>query len=325
MRILICGLGSVGQRHARNLISLGYKDLYALRVRNSPLPNDLKKIKIISNFDDAKNLTPNITFITNPTSLHIEYAIEFANIGSHLFIEKPLSHSLEGVAEFENLIKNKKLTAMVGYNFRFHPQLIQIKKILEAKEIGNIVTANSLTGEYLLNWHPKEDYSQGYSARADLGGGVILTQSHDIDYLCWLLGDVKEVYANAAKKSDLEIDVEDTAQILLKFKNEILGSLNLDYLQDPSVRQMTLIGTKGKIFWDYYTNYYQLSKNGKPKKVIGSKTFNRNDMFLDELKYFFDCIKIKKEPENSIKEGKKTVEVCLAVKKSARTGKKVVL
>jgi predicted dehydrogenase len=158
-----------------------------------------------------------------------------------------------------------------------------------------------------------------------LGGGVILTQSHDIDYLYWLFGDIKEVYSNAAKKSDLEIDVEDTAQILLKFKNEILGSLNIDYLQNPSIRQMFIIGTTGKIFWDYYRNYFEVSQNGKTKKYQGSKIFERNDMFLGELRHFFSCIKNKQKPQVSIEDGKKIIKICLAAKQSATIGNKQVV
>jgi predicted dehydrogenase len=146
-KILICGLGSIGQRHARNLIFLGYLNIFALRTRNLPLPPDLKKIKIISSFDEAKKLTPNVTFITNPTSLHTKYAIEFANIGSHLFIEKPLSDTLTGMDKLEKIVNKNKLIAMVGYNFRFHPQIIEMKKIIDKKIIGKILTVNVNMGD----------------------------------------------------------------------------------------------------------------------------------------------------------------------------------
>jgi len=323
MKILFCGLGSIGQRHAKNLYSLGYKNLYALRTRNWKLPEDLNRIRPVTDLNEALELAPDIVFITNPTSLHVEYATKFAQAGSHLFIEKPLSNSLKYVDKLQKLVEEKNLTVMVGYNFRFHPQLIKIKKLLENKVIGELISANVTAGEYLPNWHPKEDYQQGYSAQSDLGGGVILTQSHDLDYLNWLIGDVNEVFANADKKSDLEIDVEDTAQILLKFKSGVLGSLHLDYLQDPPARQMIIIGTKGKIFWDYYQNYFEVSQNGKVKKYKGAKTFERNEMYLDELKYFLFCIKKREKTKITIEDGKKIVKICLAAKQAAQTGQKI--
>lgn len=318
MKILICGLGSIGQRHARNLISLGYRDLYGLRVRDLSLPDDLKSIKIITKLEDALKLKPDVVFITNPTSVHVTYAVEFAKIGCHLFIEKPLSHSLHGIDELEKLVRQKKLTAIVGYNFRFHPQLQKIKELISKNVIGKIISTNVIMGEYLPNWHPEEDYSQGYSARSDMGGGVILTQSHDMDYLYWLFGDFSEIFAYSGKKSDLKIDVEDTAQILLKFKTGVFGFLHLDYLQDPPQRTMTIIGTSGKIFWDYYGSYFEISKDGKTKKFPGPKEFERNQMFIEEEKHFFDCLRKSKNPEVSLEEGKRIVEACLAAKESAK-------
>lgn len=318
MKILICGLGSIGQRHARNLISLGYSEIFALRTRSLPLPDDLRTIETVKDINEAKEVKPGVVFITNPTSLHIPRALEFAKVGSHLFIEKPLSNTLEGVNELKKIVAKNKLVAMVGYNFRFHPQLIQIKKILEEKKIGKIIAVSTVMGEYLPNWHPEEDYRQGYSARSDLGGGVILTQSHDLDYLYWLIGDYAEVYAQASKISDLEIDVEDTAQVLIKFKSGVLGSLLLDYLQNPPKREMIVIGTSGKILWDYYGNYFEVAKEGKTKMFQGRKDFERNEMYVEEIRHFLSCVKERKNPSISLEEGEKIVKACLAAKKSAK-------
>lgn len=161
---------------------------------------------------------PDAVIVSNPTALHLDVAIPAASAGCHLLIEKPVSHNLERLDELEAAVARGGGQVLVGYQFRFHPGLQEVKGLLEKSGIGRPVSACAQWGEYLPGWHPWEDYRQSYSARADLGGGVVLTVSHPFDYLRWLLGEVREVAAAVANLGGLVADVEDTAEAILGFQ-----------------------------------------------------------------------------------------------------------
>jgi predicted dehydrogenase len=263
--------------------------------------------------------------ICNETSLHVKTAIKFANKGCHIFLEKPISNSLKDVPPLIKIIKNKKLISMIGCNMRFHSGIKLMKQLIDKKEIGRIISVYAENGSFMPDWHPWENYRISYASSMRLGGGVVLTQIHEIDYLYWFFGKVFEVYGLTGKLSDLEIDVEDYAVCLLKFKNKIIAEIHLDYFQKPSVRNCKIIGRKGQIRWDWENNHVQIFKNKDKKWVTKNfeKKFDKNKMYVDELEYFFNCVKRKKTPMNSIIDGLEPQKIALAIKESSKCGKKI--
>ncbi len=256
MKILIAGLGSIGRRHLRNLLTLGESDLVLFRSRNNQeTDGELTGFPVETNLEAALAHGPQAVVISNPTALHLDVAIPAAQAGCHLLLEKPISHTLDRLPELQAALEENHSQALIGYHFRFHPGLERLKDHLESGVIGRPISVRAHWGEYLPGWHPWEDYRQGYSARSDLGGGVILTLSHPLDYLRWLFGDVQSVWAFSGKLSDLELQVEDTAEIGLRFTTGMLGSLHLDYNQQPASHHLEIIGTRwndamGKYQWD---------------------------------------------------------------------------
>src|SRR5262249_50073259 len=160
-------------------------------------------IEVFGKLDDAWHDGVDVAFITAPTRLHIPLALQAAEHGCHLFVEKPLADCLEGVERFLETVKERNLVTLVGCNLRFHPGLIQVKRLLEEGAIGRVIAARVEVGQYLPDWHPQEDYRQGYSARRELGGGVILDAIHEIDYVRWLLGEIVAVACFGGKLSRL--------------------------------------------------------------------------------------------------------------------------
>ena len=322
MKLLMVGLGSIGQRHLRNLNRLGETDILAYRVRNLPLPENLG-VRVIDSLDEALEQCPDAVIVANPTSLHIPVALLAARRGCHLFIEKPLSNNLEGLAELEELVKQNRLQVLIGYQLRFHPDLRLVKTLLEEGAIGTVLSARIQVGEYLPSWHPDEDYRDGYSARRDLGGGAVLTMSHELDFGCWLFGEVEQVSAFTASRSSLGMDVEDTAQILLRFCNDVLVQIHIDYIQRPPGRSCQIIGERGQIVWDYYepgVRLYEVS-SGKWRTFPIHKSFERNCMYLSEVRHFLDCLEGREELQVPIETGRKVLELALAIKRSAQTGR----
>lgn len=192
-KILICGVGSIGQRHLDNLALLGYEDILLYRVRNAPLKNSGRTYPTYNVLEEALGQGPSVALICNPTHLHVPTALRCAAAGCHLFIEKPLSHILDGIDELRQTLKSTGKHTMVGYMMRFHPCLLKAKDWMETGRIGRPVYARTQWGEYLPDWHPHEDYRASYAAQRSMGGGPALTLSHELDLLLWLFGRAADV------------------------------------------------------------------------------------------------------------------------------------
>ena len=327
LKILVVGYGSIGKRHLENLLKLGYSDIIVCTKNPHAKKLTKKGVKIVDSLKLAINEKPNVSIICNETSLHVSTAINLAKNNSHLFIEKPISNSLKNTNDLSKIVKQKKLFSMVGCNMRFHEGIKKIKSLLEKNEIGRVYSISAENGSFMPDWHPWEDYQISYASRKSLGGGVVLTQIHEIDYLYWFFGKVSEVFSYSEKISELKIDVEDYSASLIKFKNKIIAEVHLDYFQKPSARNCKILGTKGQIIWDWEKNHLQVFKNNKKKfsTILFDKNFDRNEMYVKELDYFLKCVKRKKNPMNSISEALEVQKIALAVKHSTISGKKIKL
>jgi predicted dehydrogenase len=322
--ILIAGLGSVGRRHLRNLRTLGCEDVILYRTGHSTLPDDdLAGLPVETDLAAALAHQPRAAIIANPTALHLPVALAAARAGCHLFIEKPVSHSLDGLHSLADVAQEKEARILVGFQYRFHPGLRAIKLLIDGGAIGAIVCAHVHWGEHLPGWHPWEDYRRGYSARADLGGGVILTLCHPFDYLRWLLGEVQAVSAVVGRLSGLELNVEDTADITLQFKSGAIGTVHLDYIQRPPAHWLQITGQTGTIEWDNANGTvrcYQADR-GEWETIPVPPGFERNTMFLEEMRHFLECIAKRVEPLITLEDGIRALEIALIAKRSALEGR----
>jgi len=320
MKVLIAGLGSIGRRHLRNLRKVGIQDVIAYRVRGNDIPEmDEHPLPVYGSLTTALAQKPDIVFVTNPTSLHLEVALAAARQGCHLFIEKPLSHTLKSVDELIDITTTNGSVAMVGCNFRFHPALQQIQRLLVAGSLGRVITARGHAGEFLPGWHPGEDWRLGYSARKELGGGVILTLIHELDYAYWLFGPVRKVFAQAGGWGGLDLNVEDTAEILLEHRSQSRVSIHLNYVQRPPTRTLEIIAERGTIQWDYQAGMVKWYDSETAHWEIWTEppTFDRNTMFFDEVTHFIDCVTGRSAPLIPLTEAKAVLEIALAAKQSA--------
>lgn len=327
MKFLIIGCGSIGTRHLKNLKSIFNGEIIAYRTRNKKvrkLENEYH-IKTYSNLAEALDQNPDAVLVTNPTSLHIQSALAAAKHGSNLFIEKPMSDTLNGIDELIDIIRKKKLVVLIGCNLRFHPCLQFIKKLLDEKHIGKVVSARVQMGQYLPDWHPWEDYRTMYSAHQSLGGGIILDAIHELDYISWLLGDVAQVFSFSDKLSDLDIDTEDVAEILLCFKSGAIGEVHLDYIQRYPSRSCEIIGDEGSIIFDIDKGTVKVYTSEKKEWEVFKqpKDYDMNQSYIDELSHFISCIEGKKEPLISITDGLNALKIALAAKESAKSGKMI--
>ena len=317
-RVLVVGLGSIGKRHVRVIRKL-YPDIKITVLRHKHCDdNDVEALGLyscVTTIEDSLAFQPDAAIIANPATKHLEVATPLAESGVHLLIEKPIAASSEGIQDLINLCKRKQIVLMTAYNLRFLPSLKEFRSQLQQEKIGILYLVRAEVGQYLPNWRPRSDYRTTVSAQKRLGGGVLLELSHEIDYLLWIFGSLRWVKSHVSKLSDLEIDVEDTANIILEFENQsgnrLTVTLNMDFIRHDTTRQCLVVGEKGSLRWDGTVGEVQyFPEGGKKWEVLYSSMPGRDYTYEEEIKYFFSSIESGKSPLIS---GENGLEVVLAI------------
>ena len=315
MKFLIAGLGSIGRRHFHNLRALGEEDILLYRTHKATLPDDeLAGFPVETDLRAALAHKPDAVIVANPTALHLDVAIPAAEAGCHLFLEKPISHSIERVDQLRDAVTRTGSRVLVGFQFRFHPGLQTVKDLLARGEIGKPISVRAHWGEYLPNWHPWEDFRAGYAARPELGGGVVLTLCHPLDYLRMLLGEV-EVAWSLISHQGLGLPVEDTAEIGLQFANGAVGSVHLNYVQRPPKHTLELVGTEGTVGWDNADGAVRIFRAEKNawETYPAPEGFERNVIFLEQMQHFRAVVRGEETPVCTLEDGVKVLETCLEI------------
>ena len=299
MRILIKGFGHIARRHIRNIRVLNPASHIAIWRHDSQSDLDVGEFKsiiekIFLNRQEALAWQPHIVFVTDPAPFHVETALAFARRGSHVFVEKPLSTSLENVDVLLRECEERKLVLMVGYVLRFLKPLKLVKQALMEDRIGKVLCIRSTVGHYLCDWRPSRDYRTTVSAQKKLGGGVLFELSHELDTVRWLVGEVQAIQALTAKISDLDLDlVEDTAELLLKFRSGAIGSIHLDMIDPAQNRSCRVIGTRGTLHWNAEEAHTVRLYKAKEKEWVdlySDSSLYSNEMYLEEVRHFFRCV-----------------------------------
>jgi len=335
MKFLIAGLGSIGRRHFRNLIALGEKDIVLLRTRKATLPDDeLAGYPVEVDIHEAlKKYKPDAVIVANHTALHLDVAIPAAEVGCAILLEKPISDSLDRLDTLQKTAQKSGSKILVGFQFRYHPTLNKTRELIQANAIGKVLTVHAHWGEYLPQWHPWEDYRQSYAARDDLGGGVIRTLTHPLDYLRYLIGEVESLWSFNGHISPLELDVEDVAEIGLKFTNGAIGGVHLNYVQRPPRHTLEIVGTQGTLRWDnadgilHHYNFpapFVSYSDLPPAPVIETFSppdgFERNQLFVSQTRHFIETARGESEPVCRLEDGIMALRLALAARQSSSSG-----
>ena len=325
MKFLIAGLGSIGRRHLRNLLALGQSDIILFRTHHGSLPDEeLKDFPVETDIRKALDHKPDAAIISNPTALHMQVAIPCAQAGCALLIEKPIAHQLDDLQPFEAIVRRNQNAVMTAFQFRFNPGLHKMAELVHNQAVGRPLSFACHWGEYLPDWHPWEDYRSSYAARHEMGGGVVLTLSHPLDYLRWMLGEALGLFAFTGRVSDLELDVEDTAQAVIQFQNGASGTLHLDYFRRPKRHDLEITCTSGVLYWDYQTSQVVLTRPDQTCETYPPPGgFERNDMYLEEMRHFLDILNKGTAPLCSYQDGKIALELAWGIIHSGRYQRRV--
>ena len=305
-KMLICGFGSIGKKYYK-LLRLNYKNIKVGLLRHNSRDNYLEKddVKIFHTSEDSLSWDPDAVIIANPAPFHLRQAIFFAQNNIPLLIEKPLgvdSQIFNSCKDLESLSKN--IPILVGYVLRHDPAHNQIKKYLRDELIGRIVDASFSCGSWLPSWRENQDYKNSVSARSELGGGVLLEMSHELDLANSFLGkiDIKHSVISNSNLLDIDSNVEDKALITGVSKDQVFVNINLNFCTKPSFREVLLIGSNGLIQWNLTSgNLIHINEHN----IETVKTYPIDPLFrLNlELKHFIKCCLKQEEPIVKFQDG----------------------
>lgn len=320
MKVLIIGLGSIGKKHFHSLHK--YKERFNLDIfryntgLNKDNVNESFDIEGFPSLASALQQKPDCAIIANPTSLHVNTSIACAKYGIPFFVEKPLSHSYENVPQLLNIVQTKKLVTQMGLCLRYHPGLIALKKIIQSHQLGKTYDFSISCESFLPKWRPWQDYRNSYSARQELGGGVVLDLIHELDYAHWLFGDFERIKSITSRVSNLQIETEDTAKIIIQTINNVLGNISLNYHRKIPRRKIRVNFENGSAILDLITNHLELSTINNTENI--TYEIDNNYIFDRQMSDFLENILKNQASDHDIFEGSKVLKYALYIKEEGR-------
>lgn len=327
MTTLICGFGSIGARHARNLMALGVSPLAVAEpdpARRGQAEELLGKGRAASSLQGAfEKWAPfESVIVASPTSEHVAQAAAVAGHTRGLFIEKPLGSSLEGVEKLLGAARRENVTTMVACNMRFYPAVADMARRLREGEIGRAMYARLRFGQYLPSWRPGADYRTTYSAIAAQGGGIVLDDIHELDLAVYLLGPVSGHGVMGGRLSRLESDVEDFASINLRMESGAVAHVMMDYLHPLYRREIEVVGEEGALWWTEDDNTLRVCAHGEKgwRVALADPAYDYNQSYLDQMRSFLDCVARGAQTVNPLDRAARLLTLALAIRDAAREG-----
>ena len=336
-RILFIGLGGAGQRHLRifrelcpNAQLVAYRRTAKTPLLNANFSVNSKNtienkynLKIYSDIDNTFDSKPDLTIISTPTSRHFKPMMLAVKSGSSVFVEKPWSNSLKGFEEFRKGIIKNNLYFHISFQRRFHPMLCRVHKLLAQNHIGNIMTASFTVYSNVPFWHPYEDWKELYAVRSDLGGGVLLTEIHEIDLILWFFGLPYSVFCSGGNRSAENLPIEDTVQMTLMY-DDFSVQVTLCFMHENTKRNLHIAGSNGEISWDEQCNTLIVNTYNNEPKEFSDRGFSNDDMFVEQAKQFITNWSSEKTID-SLGSASTSLSVVEAAKKSINSKEKEII
>ena len=310
-RILICGFGSIGRRHARILHKLF--PCYEISVLRSGYGIDAPELSFItsqfSDLESALSWGPDASFVCSPAPFHQQQALSLATHGIPVFIDKPIGTGNESQDYWDHLLHlSKDLPVVVGYVFRHDPCAQHIKNILNSNILGKVIEADFYCGSWLPDWRPDVDYRSSVSSRSSMGGGALLELSHEIDLAIWIFREFQLSHSYLSQSNLLDIDVEDQVLLVGSSLDSSLITIRLNMCTKPSRRTLLIRCEKGELHWDLLKGNVDLTTGDHNTEVL-SHSLSPDDRFSLQTLRFLDCIYNSGTPYCSLDDGLKVLNV----------------
>ncbi|WP_417448333.1 Gfo/Idh/MocA family protein [Idiomarina abyssalis] len=308
-KVAVVGLGNISQRHRANLREL-YPEAKIFAVSASgrlPCESIENADECLSSVDDLLKYDMDMAIVASPATFHAQHAITLLGAGIPVLIEKPLTASVADAEAIATIAKDTKVIAAVGYCLRYLSSSKKVKELIQNGDLGNIYNAFVEIGQFLPDWRVGKNYKESVSANAELGGGALLELSHELDYAQWLFGELTPHSAILRSSVELELSVEDSADILAVNSEGMVISIHLDLLQRKARRRCRVIGSKGSIEWDLLSNQVKMITATDQHMVFDGSCCDRNEMYLSMLKDFKRKISNESNQCISLTEAQQTV------------------
>ena len=323
-KAVVVGLGNIALRHRRNLKLLFPEVLVIAVPASGRISNQNVEFadQIILTLEDAIKEKIDVAIVASPAPFHLIHAklLLFAGIPS--LIEKPVTSNLQDAQELIRVYSQTGTPTAVGYCLRYMPSSIKMKELLEQTIIGNIYNVFVSVGQYLPDWRLSKEYQNSVSAKKSLGGGALLELSHEIDYIQWLLGSMEVQCAQLRSSSELNLEVEELADVILTSDIGIVCNIHLDFLQKKASRSCSFIGEKGRLDWDLISNTIVLHTREDSEVLFSEADWDSNQMYLSLLTDFLDLAAGCKNSSIDLEQATKTIKLIERIKDCAIEGVK---
>jgi len=327
VKVLIVGYGSIGRRHLQTVQNAGINAQFA--VYRHRIKSDFVEDGCLfsGNINTLLDWKPDISIICSPAPMHLQFVPQLLDSGSHLLIEKPISHNLSGVRELVELVRTSDLAVGVGYNLRFIESLRILRTAVQEKTYGKVRFVSSEVGQYLPDWRPSQEWQSSVTAQSKLGGGVLLELSHELDYLLWIFGSFNWVAAHLGHISPFGEDVEDFAALTLSVCGETpdsegpLINVTMDLVRRNAERKCRIFCEEGTIIWNSNKNKV-IVENSHGEQILFDGEHMTNDSYLKQFEEFLSFIKVGKKAENlaSVEEAANVLTLVEAARSSHELG-----
>ena len=328
-RILIVGGGSIGERHLRCSLRTGQARVSLCE----PKPDRMAHLKdtydidgALSDFDAVDLSAFDGLVVCTPPNLHVPMCLRAAAAGCHILCEKPLSHNLDGLDALIDVVDRKRLVAGVAFVYRHMPGYAKIRGLLSDGAIGAVKLVTYKSGQQFSKFRP--DYKAIYFASKLMGGGAINDAcSHSLNFIQWCFGMPRELVAMHGHLSDMEIETEDAALILLRYgPSTPIVHIHQNLFQKDYAVFQEYVGTKGtlrlggKLTQAGAQPELQIFHNEDDGwQTIPMPQAERDDYFVWQAEHFLAAMRGDAHPMTSLKEGKEVVQMCTAARESYET------
>ncbi len=332
-KILFIGLGGAGQRHLRILRQLLPPTVTFTAFRRTAKTPLLRKdfsvdennsiidtygLKVFNDIESAFEDKPSLTVISTPTSCHKEPLLLALKVGSAVIVEKPWAEDLTDFEFFRSGMLEKQLPFLISFQRRYHPLIKKTNELLKSGKIGRPMVASFTVFSDVTTWHGYEDWRTLYAVRKDLGGGVLLTEIHEIDLAYWFFGLPMAVYCNGGNRGAERIEVEDTVQMTLIYHNFSV-QITLCFVHKKKLRNFHIVGTEGSLTWNEESNILLFSPYVGEPEEFSAPEFTNDYMFISQAKHFLSTWKMT-DTKNSLFSAGASLAIIEASHKSMRSG-----
>jgi predicted dehydrogenase len=320
-RVLVVGVGSIGERHVRCFQGTGRATLSICELNTELGRTVAERYQVASsfvNYEKALESKPEIAVICTPAPWHIRMAQQAIDRGISVFIEKPLSTSFDGVDAMIHSANQQDVTAGVAYVYRSHSALQAMRQAIIEGRFGRPLTIVAQAGQHFPLYRPA--YRDIYYNRRETGGGAVQDAlTHVINAGEWLVGPIQKLVADIDHQSLEGVDVEDTAHVLTRH-GSIMGCFNLNQHQAPNEMMITVICTKGAARFEFQENRWRwMIEPGSSWHDESMPPLERDSLFIGQANAFLDAVENRTRPQCTLEEAHQTLKVNLAILQSAES------